>query len=262
MSGRLMMRRASSVAADMLVPAVVCGWPVRVERPGRSRRMKLTVEADHVRLVWPDRVSAGAASGFFEQHREWLERTISVHRQADDRAIADLALDPLWPGRVPWFGRILPIHWEAGPARLDIGGTELRCRLPLHQGGAHKVAQRLLIRGLTDALAMRSRVWLREYEPLAAARTHGLRVRPMRSLWGSLSPQGMVSLNLALAFAPEHLAEYVLVHELAHVHQRDHSPRYWQVVAQLYPDYQRCRRQLNQEHRYLQALLRRLYAQD
>jgi predicted metal-dependent hydrolase len=258
---RLLIRRERTVARSISeVPATVSGWPVRVLRPPSGNRMRLSVETGHVRLTWPERVSATTAVSFFEQHQAWLERTVRVYRLADERATADLAFDPRWPGRVPWFGQLLPIHFDNGPARLDIEAHQLRCRVPLDQGIAMRAAQRLLITGLRDALAMRSRVWLREYEPLVGERCQALRIRPMRSLWGSLSPQGAVALNLALAFANEALAEYVLVHELAHFVERTHSTRFWDVVGQLYPDYPQRRRELNHEHRYLQALLRRLFA--
>ena len=259
--GRLLIRRErASVRSISEVPELVSGWPVRLLRPSVGNRMRLSVETGFVRLTWPLRVSATTAVSFFEQHQAWLERTVRVYRQADDRAVADLAFDPRWPGRVPWFGQLLPIHFDHGPARLDIEAHQLRCRVPVGEAVAVRAAQRLLIAGLKDALAMRSRVWLREYEPLVGERCQALRIRPMRSLWGSLSPQGAVALNLALAFANEALAEYVLVHELAHFLERTHSVRFWNVVAQLYPDYGQRRRDLNLEHRYLQALLRRLFA--
>ncbi len=261
MSSRLLIpRERAPVRSISEVPAMVSGWPVRLMRPAIGNRMRLSVETGHVRLTWPERVSATVAVSFFEQHQAWLERTVRVYRQADDRAVADLAFDPRWPGRVPWFGQLLPIHFDDGPARLCVDAHQLRCRVPLSQPIAARAAQRLIIAGLRDALAMRSRVWLREYEPLVGERCQALRIRPMRSLWGSLSPQGAVALNLALAFADESLAEYVLVHEMAHFVERTHSARFWDVVGQLYPDYSQRRRELNLEHRYLQALLRRLFA--
>ena len=259
--GRLLIpRERTSTRSISELPPMVSGWPVKVLRPPTGNRMRLSVETGFVRLTWPVRVSATTAVAFFEQHQAWLERTVRVYRHADDRAIADLAFDPRWPGRVPWFGQLLPIHFDDGAARLDIEAHQLRCRVPIGQPVAARAAQRLLISGLKDALAMRSRVWLREYEPLVGERCQALRIRPMRSLWGSLSPQGAVALNLALAFADESLAEYVVVHELAHFLERTHSARFWEVVAQLYPDYGQRRRALNLEHRYLQALMRRLFA--
>ncbi|GMU44676.1 MAG: M48 family metallopeptidase [Xanthomonadales bacterium] len=259
MRGQLLIRRERTASALPDLPARVSGWPLKVERPAHGNRLRISVEHGHARLVWPLRIGAASALAFFEKHRGWLEQTVRVYRQAEDRAAADLVLDPRWPGRVPWFGHLRPIHFETGAARLDVDAKELRCRVPQGAQAAPRVVQRLLIAGLGDALAMRARVWLREYEPQVRARCQGLRIRPMRTLWGSLSPQGAIALNLALAFADETLAEYVLVHELAHFVARDHSPRFWETVAQLYPDYPQRRRELNREHRYLQALLRRLY---
>jgi len=260
MSGRLLIRRERMVRSLPELPERVAGWPLQVERPTRGNRLKIAVEAGFARFIWPQRVSANAAMDFFELHRVWLEETVRVYRKSEDRACADLSLDPRQTGRLPWFGRVLPVHFEPGPARLDVDTQAIRCQVPSGASVAPKTAQRLVIAGLGDALAMRSRVWLREYEPLVGQRCQALRIRPMRSLWGSLSPTGAIALNLALAFADEALAEYVLVHEMAHFIARDHSPRFWHAVGQLYPDYAQRRQQLNREHRYLQALMRRLYA--
>ena len=254
---RRLIRRAPSVAAAAALPEAVLGYPLALERPARGHRLRLSVAAHCVRMVWPQGVATALAVDFFEQHRPWVESTVRAHRQVEERARAHLALDPRWPGRVPWFGRLLPLHFETGPARLVVSDDALHCRVPEGPSAARAV-RRLIVAGLGEGLAARSRSRLADYEPLIGARCQQLRIRPMRSLWGSLSPQGVVSLNLALAFADQALAEYVLVHELAHFRERNHGPRFWGHVAQLCPDYRERRSQLNAEHRYLQALLERL----
>jgi predicted metal-dependent hydrolase len=259
MASRLLIRRAPSAAAVGALPDSVLGVPLALERPSRGRRLRLSVATNCVRMVWPQGVAAALAVDFFEQHRAWVERTVRAHRLVEERARAHLALDPRWPGRVPWFGHLLPLHFETGPARLVVADDALYCRVPAGPSAARAV-RRLIVAGLGDGLASRARAWLANYEPLVGARCQQLRIRPMRSLWGSLSPQGVVSLNLALAFANEALAEYVLVHELAHFRERNHGPRFWAHVAALCPDYRERRRELNAEHRYLQALLERLHS--
>jgi predicted metal-dependent hydrolase len=259
MASRLLIRRAPSAAAVGALPESVLGFPLALERPSRGRRLRLSVATNCVRMVWPQGVAAALAVDFFEQHRAWVESTVRAHRQVEERARAHLALDPRWPGRVPWFGHLLPLHFETGPARLVVTDDALHCRVPAGPSAARAV-RRLIVAGLSEGLAARSRGWLADYEPLVGARCQQLRIRPMRSLWGSLSPQGVVSLNLALAFADEALAEYVLVHELAHFRERNHGPRFWAHVTHLCPDHLERRRALNLEHRYLQALLERLQA--
>lgn len=69
-------------------------------------------------------------------------------------------------------------------------------------------------------------------------------VRNMSSRWGSCSTKGHISLTVYLLDVEESLREYVLIHELAHLYQMNHSPLFWAKVAERCPDYLSCRRKL------------------
>jgi predicted metal-dependent hydrolase len=62
--------------------------------------------------------------------------------------------------------------------------------------------------------------------------------------WGSCTARGVVRLNWQLVKMPLHLIDYVVVHELAHLVEMNHSPAFWRVVESACPDYKQCRVEL------------------
>jgi hypothetical protein len=84
---------------------------------------------------------------------------------------------------------------------------------------------------------------------LELAARHGLTVarisvRNQRTRWGSCSPSGHICLNWRLIAMPDFVCEYVMLHELMHLKQLNHSKRFWKLVAAVCPDYQAARRWL------------------
>src|ERR1019366_7249645 len=71
-------------------------------------------------------------------------------------------------------------------------------------------------------------------------------VRNQKSRWGSCSRRGTISLNWRLIQAPGFVLDYIILHELAHRRQMNHSEKFWQEVDSLFPDYLQAERWLKQ----------------
>ncbi|MCA1561490.1 MAG: M48 family metallopeptidase [Acidobacteria bacterium] len=88
------------------------------------------------------------------------------------------------------------------------------------------------------------------------AAQHGLTVsrvtiRNQASRWGACSRDGSIALNFRLIQMPPNVCEYVLVHELMHLKQQNHSRRYWRLVEAVCPDYPAAGRWLRTEGKAL-----------
>ncbi len=73
-------------------------------------------------------------------------------------------------------------------------------------------------------------------------------IRDQKTRWGSCSRDGRLAFNYRLALLSERLAEYVVVHELCHLREFNHSRRFWSLVARAVPEHREARRRLRIEH--------------
>lgn len=72
-------------------------------------------------------------------------------------------------------------------------------------------------------------------------------VKKQNSRWGSCSRKGNLNFNYKILFLPKNIADYIIVHELCHLKEFNHSPRFWALVAKTIPDYKKIRLSLKKE---------------
>ncbi len=98
--------------------------------------------------------------------------------------------------------------------------------------------------------------WIRDYakkliikrvEDLAAEYNFAynkISIREQSTRWGSCSSQKNLNFNWKLILAPPYILDYVIIHELAHTIQLNHSAAFWKIVEDIYPNYRECRQWL------------------
>ena len=93
------------------------------------------------------------------------------------------------------------------------------------------------------------------FSPLAGVSYGRITIRAQRTRWGSCSGKGNLNFNCLLMLAPEAVRDYVVVHELCHRKEMNHSQQFWQEVEALLPDYRTPRKWLKDNGAALMARL-------
>jgi predicted metal-dependent hydrolase len=211
----------------------------------RSRRKTIAIEISRegeVLVRAPLRLAHRDVTAFVDRHRGWVDRKLSQARlrggQAEPRTFRE--------------GELFPFLGEMHRLRLVEGGAYLR----------RENGEFLLGADLAPRAAVLFRTWYRarareilEERVGNFARRMGLSVRGVRitgakERWGSCSVSGTVNFAWRLVTAPPDIIEYVIVHELAHLVEMNHSRRFWEQVESVIPDYAERRAWLRRnEHR-------------
>jgi len=211
---------------------------LRLVRNRRARRYVLRLGPDGAaRVTIPRGGSVVAARRFAERHVLWLARQLL--RQA--------------------ARPIRPNTWVAGTEILFRGEcVRLEAGVNGESGQVRFGSEVLRVADATADLrpAVERHLWrlaARELPPrvLELAALHQLPVRRVsvrnqRSRWGSCSRHGTISLNWRLVQAPAYVRDYIVLHELAHLNEMNHSRRFWAEVARLCPDFEHAERWLKE----------------
>jgi len=197
---------------------------VRLKRNKRAKRLTLRVSAIDGKpvLTLPYHATVTAAQKFLDTQQTWLQNQLA---QA-----APLVL--VGPGAViPFQGEKLVVtpHGKTG-TKLAPG----HILTPGHKHTGQSVA-RFLIRRARIA----STGHCNYYADKLGRQFGKISLRDPRSRWGSCSSEGNLMFSWRLVMAPAKVLEYVVAHEIAHLHEMNHSPAFWQTVADLMPEYER-----------------------
>ena len=201
--------------------------PVTLRRHPRARRIILRIDGrgeggDGVAVTLPRGASAAEGLALVREKADWvLERLSELGPRV---AFADGAVVPL-------------------------GGADYLIRhVPGQRGAVRREGGEILVAGRTEHLGRRVRDWFRvqarsEIGPRVREKAGRLgrapgriTIRDTRSRWGSCSADGNLSFCWRLVMAPLRVLDYVVAHEVAHLAEANHGPRFWQAVDGLTAD--------------------------
>jgi predicted metal-dependent hydrolase len=225
------------------------GAPIEVRRHPAARRLTLRVSKTRraVIVTVPAECRMEEAGRFLKNNLDWVRDRLG--RVPSPVPFADGA-------RVPLRGVMHRVVWQ-GPMRGSaIVWTEANGRgLPLlNVTGRVEHAPRRLHDWLVEQARTDLDVQVAMHAKALGAKPRSIRLRDQTSRWGSCTADGLLSFSWRLILAPSHVLDYVAAHEVAHLLEMNHGPRFWKHVARSMPRLEEAKRWLRMHgpdlHRY------------
>ena len=213
----------------------------------QRRTIGLEVGSNGLTVRAPLRASHSAIERVLHDKARWIADKLQ-HMQQRQAAQPRIVWQPQPHTDLPYLGGRLRLQLHpAAPchgAVLAVGPGQWAVHLP---GSAHTSASDLRAQAWAWWLRQAHQLFserLQHYAPLLGVRWLSLRLSSARTRWGSAHSDGRIMLNAKLLHYRLPVLDYVVAHELAHLHEMNHSPRFWAWVAQVCPDHVALRAEL------------------
>lgn len=223
---------------------LLCNQPVHYElRRSRRRTIGFVIDDAGLRVTAPRWVALAEIEQALQEKARWIVRKLLEWRA---HAARRERVTVRWQHGAPlrFLGATLTLWVEADARGVTRDGDRLRIGLPPNAGEEQ-------LRDRVQAwLQARAREVFAERIPLFAARLGRAPSRwalsSARTRWGSCTPDGAIRLNWRLVHFPLEIVDYVIAHELAHLRELNHGPRFWSTVGHLFPEFERAREWLRE----------------
>ncbi|MER2535417.1 MAG: M48 family metallopeptidase [Rhizobiaceae bacterium] len=220
--------------------------PLRIVENDRARRLTLRIDAGGrgLRVTIPPGLARGEVERFLERHRGWLEQRL-----------AKVPVQPrVRPGiKIPLRGvPHLVIHEPGARGTVAVGEVDGQPALFVHGERTHlprRVADFLKREAKRDILAL-----VAKHAAAAGRKAKAVRFKDTSSRWGSCASDGTLSFSWRIMMAPPAVIDYLVAHEVAHLREMNHGPKFWALCRALCPGTDRCKDWLKRNGNALQAI--------
>lgn len=222
--------------------------PVTLVFSTRRRTLGISVKpTGEVVIHAPARISREEALAFAQEKSAWIarHRETFLARPKIVRGYAD-------GEKIPFFGRELTIQrtaYEGKTIRARLEDKTLSLMIPsfLSEEDAEASARDAVIFLYRRAGAAALEEFVQKYALAAGVPAPALRVRVQERKWGCCTPKNGIIINVKVLLAPKIVAEYLVVHEIAHLRFRHHQKTFWDEVRRLMPNYETAERLLKED---------------
>lgn len=208
----------------------------------RSKRKSISIQVGRdasVVVRAPVKMPLGRIEAFAQSHADWIEK----HAENIERALSEKTDFTFDDGQKLYIlGESVSLHSSSTEKDVVLRGGELLIPAGVTDEKREKVVRVYLQRLASDLFSRK----LAEFAPKLGVKPARMKITSAKTRWGSCGMRGNICFSYRLVCLSPALIDYVVVHELAHILEHNHSARFYAHVARIVPDYVQRRRGLKE----------------
>ncbi|GAA5104564.1 SprT family zinc-dependent metalloprotease [Bartonella jaculi] len=224
--------------------------PLRVREHKHARRLTLRIDASNqeICVTTPPAISRCSVQDFIEKHRSWIEDRLSRVQFSHENSYLKEGIT------IPILGIAHTIRHKAGRGITEIVAGDVGQEPQIIVYGQLEHLPRRVADVLKKQAALIITPLVGHYAHKVERKVKSICYKDTKSRWGSCSIRGRLSFSWRLVMAPKEIVEYVVAHEVAHLIEMNHGPKFWALCEKLCPDSKTYRAWLKENGHMLQAI--------
>jgi len=220
-------------------------FKVLVKRTDRRKTASIKIDEGSVKVIVPKSVSSNRIREFISKREGWikakLNQQISIKSKKKIKYIDGEV--------VPYLGRDYRLKFINGDSlSLKMKSGSFVITIPKGQKPEQKVIKNLLVDWYKKYAKIHLEEKTKKFSETMNVNPKSIVIKNYKSRWGSCSSKGELSFNWRIILTPQWIVDYIVVHELCHLLEFNHSPKYWSHVKRYIPNWKDCRNWLKENN--------------
>lgn len=218
----------------------------RLIRSKRSKRLSVKVDRSGISVISPVNEDIVTIRDFINHNSAWILEKTEFYAKLNNK----LDFSPVQKDEIIYLGKKYKMKFVKDTLQYTVLSENLM-KITFHVND-----RRTYNRNILNWYREQTKILLESKVPFFGKKlsiSYGkVRIRNQKLRWGSCSKKGNLNFNLLLSALPMNIIDYIIIHELFHLVEFNHSNHFWKLVENAFPSYKYCRAWLKKNGAYLQ----------
>ena len=215
-------------------------FPVEIIRTDRSKSVSIEVIDGIVNVIVPQSISEKRIEDLIKARTTWIRQKLKLQASV----VVPKAKEYVNGESFTYLGRnyrLKCVKSATGDVKLKNGYLNVPVADAMREEKLTGFLRTALEQWYFSKALEKLKEKTKRYSEILSVKPISVSIKEYKSRWGSCSTNGEVTYNWRIIIAPHHIVDYIVVHELCHLLEHNHGPKYWKHVESVVPDYRICR---------------------